>query len=426
MDEQKHTLLVCTVGGSPEPIVATLKRWNPVRIRFVTSTETREKISACVVPLAKSEGVALDPGRYDVLELQDGQDFAACVDALRQLTPIVEEWLGRGDRYQIVVDLTGGTKCMSAALALRSHRWRCVFSYVGGSERTKGGVGVVISGKEQVLHAHNPWDALGFQAVEEFVALFDQQAFAASAALADRTMRNVSEQSRKRELNALKLLAEAYDAWDRFDQKSATTKLQELAKYDNDLRALFGQTKADQVRVWTHTHLDYLRQLLESNSPSIHHVADLLANARRRKAEGRTDDAVARLYRAIESLAQVALAERHHINNTKEVLLDRVPEGLRGQWVSRAEAGMIFLGLQDAYSLLDAFGDELGTKFRQLQLHDRQRSPLTARNQSILAHGFDRVSDKVYEQLWNSGLHLAQIQEADLPTFPRIGNRNFD
>ena len=423
MDDNKHTLVVCTVGGSPEPIVATLKRWNPVRVRFVPTRETREQIDARVVPLARSEGLALDPGRYDVLELPDGQDFAGCVDTLRQLTPIVEEWLGRGDQYQVVVDFTGGTKCMSAALALRAHRWRCVFSYVGGSERTKEGVGVVISGKEQVLHAHNPWDALGFQAVEEFIALFDQQAFAAGAALADRTMRNVGEQSRKRELNALKLLAEAYDAWDRFDQKSAMTKLQELAKYDNDLRAVFGQSKADEVRTWTHMHLDYLRKLVEGNSPSMLHVADLLANAQRRKAEGRIDDAVARLYRAIESLAQVALAERHQINNTKQVPLDRVPEALRGQWAARAEEGLVFLGVQDAYSLLDALGDELGTKFKQLQLHDRQRSPLTARNQSILAHGFERVSDKVFEQLWNAALQLAQIQEADLPVFPRMATR---
>ena len=330
MDGNKHTLLVCTVGGSPEPIVATLKRWNPVRIRFVPTRETREQIDARVVPLAQSEGLALDPGRYDLLELPDGQDFAACVGTLRQLTPIVEEWLGRGDQYQVVVDFTGGTKCMSAALALRAHRWRCVFSYVGGSERTKEGVGIVISGKEQVLHAHNPWDTMGFQAVEEFVALFDQQAFAAGTALADRTMRNVGEQSRKRELNALKLLAEAYDAWDHFDQKSAMTKLQELAKYDNDMRAVFGQSKADQVRAWTHIHLDCLRKLIEGNSPGMLHVADLLANARRRKAEGRIDDAVARLYRAIESLAQVALAERHQINNTKQVPLDRAPNPCAG------------------------------------------------------------------------------------------------
>ncbi len=421
MDDNKYTLLVCTVGGSPEPIVATLKRWNPKRIRFVPTRETREQIDSRVLPLAASEGLAVDPGRYDLLELPDGQDFTACVDTLRQLTPVVKEWLGRGEHYQVVVDFTGGTKCMSAALALQAHRWRCVFSYVGGSERTKEGVGVVISGKEQVLHAHNPWDALGFQAFEEFVALFDQQAFAAAATLAERAMRNVTEPSRKRELNALKLLAEAYDAWDRFDQKGARTKLQELAKYDNDLRAVFGQGKAEQLRALTHAHLDYLRKLVKGVSPSMQHVTDLLANAHRRKTEGRMDDAVARLYRAIEALAQVRLADGYQISNTKQVPIERVPEPLRGQWAARADEGMIFLGLQDAYALLDSIGDELGATFRQLQLHDPQRSPLTARNQSILAHGFERVSENVFQKLWAAALQLASAQESDILSFPRIG-----
>jgi CRISPR-associated protein (TIGR02710 family) len=420
VNDNKHTLLVCTVGGSPEPIVATLKRWNPVRIRFIPTKETREQIDCRVIPLAQSEGLALDPGRYDALELPDGQDFAACVDALRQVTPIVEEWLGRGDQYQVVVDFTGGTKCMSAALALQAHRWRCVFSYVGGSERTKEGIGVVISGKEQVLHAYNPWDALGFQAVERFVALFDQQAFVAAATAADRAMRNVSDPSRKRELNALKLLSEAYDEWDRFNHKEALSKLREMAKNKNDLQAMLGPAKSGQISARVDEHRRYLEQLTEGSSPSIAHVTDLLANARRRKAEGRIDDAVARLYRAIEALAQLALTERHQIANTKQVPLSRVPEPLRSQWASRAEEGTVFLGLQDAYTLLNALGDDLGTTFKQLQLGDRQGSPLTVRNQSILAHGFERVSDKVFEQLWNAALQLANVNDSSLPAFPYL------
>lgn len=282
------------------------------------------------------------------------------------------------------------------------------------------GVGVVVSGNEQVLHAHNPWDALGFQAVEDFIALFDQQAFAAAAGLADQAMKNAGEPSRKRELNALRLLADAYDAWDRFDHKAAISTLQELAKYENDLRVLLGDNRADQIRLTARLHSDYLRSLVDGGSPSLKYVVDLLANADRRKCEGRTDDAVARLYRAIESLAQVALAERHEITSTKEVPFDRIPESLREQWAPRADEGNVFLGLQDAFALLHEFGDELGRQFMQLQLHDRQRSPLTARNQSILAHGFDRVSDKVFERLWDAATKLAGIQEDSLPSFPKL------
>jgi CRISPR-associated protein (TIGR02710 family) len=418
--DNRHTLLVCTVGGTPDPLVKSLLHWQPARIIFVPSAQTRAHVDAVLRGYSEHAGQPLSPGCYRICPVEDAEELQGCLRVVKELDHEVTDWIGRGGDYQVVADFTAGTKCMSAALALQARRWPCQFSYVGGARRTKDGVGVVEAGSERVIHSANPWDALGFQAVEEFIGLFDQQAFAPARAIADKAMRNVSQQSRKRELNALKILAEAYDAWDRFDHKGARSKVQESVKYDNDLQAVLGQPKVNQVRSCTAAHIDYLGKLVEGNSPSMQHVVDLLANARRRKAEGRIDDAVARLYRAIESLAQVALAERYQINNTKQVLLERVPEPLHAQWISRAEQGMVFLALQDAYALLNALGDELGAKFKQLELHDRQKSPLAARNQSILAHGFERVSDKVFEQLWKAALQLAAIQEADLPTFPRF------
>jgi len=415
-----YNLLICTVGGSPEPIVAALKCWTPQRIRFIITPESGDHITSKILPLAQTENIQLEPGRYDLLQLSNSQDFAACVDSLRQLTPAVEEWLSRGNDYRVVVDITGGTKCMSAALALQAHRWCCIFSYVGGTARTKDGVGVVVSGKEQILQTLNPWDSLGFQAIEEFVSLFNQRAFSAASAMADQALRNVSEHSRKRELQALRMLSDAYDAWDRFDRKAAISKFQELAKYDNDVHAVLGRLKAGRVRDCINNHISYLRALVESGSPSKQQIIDLLANARRRKSDGRVDDAVARLYRVIESIAQLALNENYQIANTKQVPLDLVPEPLRSLWAGRAEMGTVFAGLKDAYELLDAYGDRLGAKFKELQLHNRERSPLVSRNQSILAHGFDPVGDKVYQLLWDAALQLSQITETELPEFPQI------
>lgn len=68
-------------------------------------------------------------------------------------------------------------------------------------------------------------------------------------------------------------------------------------------------------------------------------MVDLLANAKRRKDEGRIDDAVARLYRAIEVVAQVALKDRHGFKSSEKVPLDRVPEALRPGWAPRASDG---------------------------------------------------------------------------------------
>jgi len=210
-------LLICTVGGSPEPVVATIEQWRPARIRFVHSPQTKADIEAKIVPKASEEGLDLDPGRYDLFRLPDAEDFAGCVDRLRALTPDVEQWVNRGEGFQVVVDFTGGTECMSAALALQARRWPCLFSYVGGTARNKAGVGVVVSGTEKVVHSVNPWDAFGYQAIEDFIVLFDQRAFGAAAGVAEEAKKRITREDRKRELNALGHLAKAFDAWDRFD-----------------------------------------------------------------------------------------------------------------------------------------------------------------------------------------------------------------
>ena len=58
-----------------------------------------------------------------------------------------------------------------------------------------------------------------------------------------------------------------------------------------------------------------------------------------------------------------------------------------------------------------------------LQLDDFQKSPLAARNESILAHGFQPVSSKVCQDLWNRCMELFEIDENDLLDFP-ILNRH--
>lgn len=422
MDQKPLTLLVCTVGGSPEPVVAALKQWEPSRVRFVHTPQTKMDIEHKVLPKARDEGIDLDAGRYDPFELPDGQDLASCLDRLRQLTPEVGAWVERGSGFRVVVDFTGGTKCMSAAIALQASRWPCLFSYVGGSERTKDGVGIVVSGSEKVVHQANPWDALGHQAVEEFIILFDQRAFVAAANVAAAAKTQVSRADRKRELNVLEQLAKAFDAWDRFEHHVSRATFENVEKAANDLRAVLGAIKADRVLGAVARLASHLAGLCDAAPPTRHHVIDLLANAQRRNEEGRTDDAVARLYRAIEAVAQVALRERHGIESTEKVAVDRVPDSLRTEWASRAKDGVLALGLQDAYALLAALSDPLGQRFRDASL-DGTKSPLTARNRSILAHGFARVSGSVFDELWDAALALADITESELPSFATLGDR---
>lgn len=311
---------------------------------------------------------------------------------------------------------------MSAAIAMHASRWTCVISYVGGDQRTKEGVGIVKSGHEKVHTTVNPWDVLGYQAVNDFIVLFDRYAFAAAGDVAAKAKQQVSASDRKREFAVLEQLARAFDAWDRFDHASSLAALDNVKKSANDLRAALGSAKGQRVLDGVEAIAGHLEVLCREQPPSQPHVLDLLTNAKRRKEEGRHDDAVARLYRAIEAIAQVALKEGHGIASTEKVPLARLPETLRSEWASRAEDGVVEIGLQNAYALLASLNDSLGQQFRQAELAGA-KSPLTVRNRSILAHGFDRVPENIFDKLWRAALSLIRLGEDDLPRFPRLGQR---
>lgn len=412
-------LLICTVGGSPEPLVKSLLEWQPARVLFVPSAQTRAQVDAVLRAYAEHAGAPLRPGEYEIYPVPNAEGLEECLSVIRRLDQEVYRWNTRGSDYRVIADFTAGTKCMTAALVLQARRWSCRYSYVGGATRSKEGVGVVETGSERVVHWANPWEALGYQAVEDACLLFDQQAFIPAARLLDEARKATDDGAVKRSLSTFHQLCEGYALWDRFQHEDAARQIGAILKNAADIQAMLGPTRFDEVIGAIKGNQETLRQLVcQPQSRAM--VSDLLANASRRKREARYDDGVARLYRAIEALAQLALAERHGIQGTDNIILESVPEPLRERWRSRAGDGRLLLGLQDAFELLEALGDDMGKTFKGLKLHDPTRSPLTARNQSILAHGFQPVGDQVFERLWEATIKLGGFAVQDLPTFPRL------
>jgi len=418
---KNHILLICTVGGSHEPLVASIKQWSPARILFLPSKETALQIKEKILPLATLEGNEIGPGCYETYPVPDAQDFHSCVHHIQELTEAVQKWVSRGDNYKVVVDFTGGTKCMTAALSLQAHRWPCLFSYVGGTERTKDGVGIVVSGKENIVHYENPWDSLGYLAVEDALPLFDRGSYAAAAKGLQAALLRVSDPTVKRQLVTLSKLAEAYAAWDRFDHRKARDLLGEVEKSANDLLAMFSRHRFMDLVDRIKKQREHLAALTDAQGPSPELIRDLIANARRRAEEGRYDDAVARIYRAIEALAQLRLRTEHGVQDTGKVPLQSVPGSLQDQFTVRASNGTVKLGLQDCYAMLGVLGDPMGRRFSGLRWDDPEHSPLAVRNQSILAHGFQPVGPDVFSKLWQGCLELAGVKQEELLSLPKLG-----
>lgn len=413
-------LLVVTVGGAPEPVVTSLLHWRPARAVFIVTAQTRDAIAREIFPRVQQGGWAeFDAGRYDLHELPDPQDFNGIVDRLRGLDHVVGGWTRDHPGAEVITDLTGGTKAMSAGLALAAMRWPCRFSYVGGTERTKGGVGVVVSGREQVLQTLNPADTLGLLALDSALELLRTHAFAAAEAVLQQAVRRVTEPARKAELGAVSSLAGALADWDCFQHRTALNKLRELPRHTHNLAAALGPAIVPAALAATSRLTTHLAAIVAAGpgGPSRPLILDLLANARRRLDERRWDDATARLYRVVEATAQFHLAAAG-LPSTSAVPLVKVPEPLRGRLTPYASDGLARLGLQDAWELLQHLRPDVVRPFAEASLDHREKSPLVARNQSILAHGFAPVSEKLARQLFAIALKLLPARETDLPEAP--------
>jgi CRISPR-associated protein (TIGR02710 family) len=404
------TLLILTVGGSPDPLIySILQEPRPDRVIFVCSEESAHSVSPQgkasngVLDACARRGFSLGEGQIDRLVLTNPQLLSACIEEMeRYLSARVADWFQRPGA--VTVDATGGTKCMSMAAALVARRWPCTIRYVGGTARTDGGLGRVEASHEMRIDCFNPLDTLGHQLIEDALTLASRMSFESARLRLDPRHPTLAAAAR-RSVAALSQLLKVFADWDRFDHASALNALISLEKNLDDLQSFLSEAAFRSVRKnqeqWKHR----LTVLANSTGPSRDLVEDLLANARRRLREGRFDDATARLYRAVEALAQWTLKSEFDID-TGNVLPEQLPIGFSGKNPTKP----CKLGLQEVYDLLVRLNHPIGHAFVANRLKadpDDSKSPLIARNNSILAHGFSSIGEKACRSLWTAVTALA-------------------
>jgi len=143
----------------------------------------------------------------------------------------------------------------------------------------------------------------------------------------------------------LKNASLAYSCWDRFEHANAFENLRKVCAPEFSLNKAF------------------LGKLLDAKGEekSIFYIADLISNAiRRGDTERKYDDAVARLYRVMELIAQYRL-RGHGIESTSKVGVDRISTELRKKW-NLVHEETVSIGLKKGYELLQSLGDPLGEK----------------------------------------------------------------
>lgn len=112
--------ILVSLGGSPEPVIFSLNQQQPEYVLLFVSPETAPQSQDIVRALTyRCQDV-------DRIVTPTAEDLNVCYSSLRaQLPEKLAQWGVRED--EVVVDYTGGTKTMSAALVLatveRVHRY---------------------------------------------------------------------------------------------------------------------------------------------------------------------------------------------------------------------------------------------------------------------------------------------------------------
>lgn len=434
--------LVLSCGGTVEPLVESIKEYKPYLVYFLHSEQSFYQ-AMYILSIFNFDLI------YNCKLVKNYQNLDEVFLKSREIISELKE-----KDYDIRVDFTGGTKTMSAGLVLSSIGQGCKHSYIGSKDlngRDKSGLGVVLDGHELITEQEDPYGSYAILEFERGKLFFDNYQFKAAKI-------NFEDAKDKSKSENLKKLADVYlgivnlyDLWDKFDIKKSKNVMLNTA-----LNALLKNIKKDEnifdnfLKEYPHFigQMEINSKFLERkisdkkliNSENInYYLPDLLNNAQRRIDEGKYDDAIARLYRSIELIAQIELTRLGFIDEKilstgkvfkiKKSAITNLPydSPIKSKVMSwhefKKESSVFKVGLYRNYILLNGLDVDFAKKYLK---DDNIQNKINLRNESILAHGLKRIKDKKAEELMDQVLIYARyicpnvdelMQQAKFPKF---------
>ena len=351
---------------------------------------------------------------YEFYELNHIDNFKEYFDAFKDKIQELSD-------YKVIVDYTSGTKTMTMSAAIASMIYRKDLVVMSGD---RGKTGIVDEGTEKPTpqNLYPVYDELMFEKIN---GLFNSNRFESGSILLD----DIIGDNHDKEIYTK--LFEIYNCFDIFDYETAYKLFDDeflnevrqrwpkkAQEFSNNRKSLESMRKLDPEVVdlgkkpWKNK---------KYKKRCYYILASLLNNAKRRFEEHKYDDAIARLYRSFEFIAQIELKTKYGLITSDidvEILKNRKldEEYIKNLENSRDDrSGKIKIGLAEDYHLLNALGNELGANY-----HEKEHviSNVThKRNNSILAHGFEFSSNEDYLDFEEIVLNMAKLQNDNIVRF---------
>lgn len=424
--------LVLSVGGSEEPLIYSIKKFKPDFIYFLHSKDTKKSVYKIL------DEFDYETSQYSLKELNNEQSLEESFSKSREIISSLK------NDYDVNVDFTGGTKPMVAGLVLAAIGEECKYSYVGSTKgregRDKDGVGVVVSGFEEIISQKDPYDLYAVVEFNRGMDFFNKYQFTAAKSNFSAASEKLEDENLKELANLYVDLVELYDVWDKFNNLTTVKKTlniyleNQILKKINDSENIRNTLEDESPSFLSQieANIEFLK-LKISRKGAInlnnvkYYLPDLLNNAVRRIEEGKYDDAVARLYRATELIAQTGLVNegfidenRLKINKIFRIGLDAINNCDNKEAVDYvtnldeyvyANKGVLKIPLYKSFEFLE----HLNCQYAKDYLADKSlKNMVNKRNDSLLAHGLNPISKEDAENLFESVLKYS------IGVFPEI------
>jgi len=403
--------LFITVGTTAEPLVKAVEEAVNENITFIYLIYGRPFPDQSPNPFdianeVKQKACSLNLN-VRIFEIQDPEDFDSCLSTTLQAIKQINE----DNIEKLIVNFTGGTKPMSAALVhsilTEPVDAKVILDYTGGIARN--GAGRVVRGEMRVKrHYETRIEQIARDAVSLLKSCQYSQSFSIT--------RNLSDAGR---FGFLKKAIEALYLWDNFHYQESCELLKKLRP---------------QVEVLTDVPLlrdilEVIKKLIQSsfsisnatnalsriqNGEELRNIlsqakeeelllipADALENAKRKCIIGNYTDAVLRAYRAVESAVHIKLI-LSRINPWKfdiEQVEEEKKTIIRGLFRNDNIPSKIalFSGITILKDINKGIPDELEKHLKDVQ---------AIRNNSYLEHGYQKVDKECAERILTNATNI--------------------
>ena len=391
---KKKTALLMTVGtgiGGTEEAVESLAHgilysidsYNPDIVIFFGSELSKKTIKSVEKQFFDEFEEEFD--YYEFIQIEYIDSFKAYFDAFKSKISDLED-------YKIIIDYTSGTKTMTMSAAFASMLFRKKLFFVSGERKD----GVVIKGTEKII-SQNLYPVYDDIIITKIKDLFNTHRFDAGKALL--------EDVTKARKDTYSDLFDAYYYFDNVDYEDAQ-KCFNFKRFVEEWPELKTQFEKNAKA------LSFLNR--DHDLQEYYILGSLLNNARRRAEEHKYDDAIARLYRSLELIAQIKLEKEYGID-TSDVNVEILKEhNVKLDFISDI-SGTIKTSLVQDYTLLNELGDELGEFY--IKNKEEVLASISSRNNSILAHGLTSQTKKQYNKFRDLVLRFAKVLNPEINMF---------